>query len=336
MLDDCKSRGIFLTFVTKCLCGDLTVTKDLNNLGILSFGDSRIENLKNICKLKAERILLRLPLISEVEDVVKYSHISLNSEIKVIEQLSQAARKQHKIHKIILMIDLGDLREGIYAENEIFATTKKILSLSHIKLWGIGTNLSCFGAVIPEISHMEKLIKIRKTLETKFQIEIPLISGGNSSIIHLIDNNSLPKEINHIRIGSGILFGIEQSFFTKMPGFFQDTFILNVEIIELKTKPSIPIGNIGLDAFMQKPHFIDRGMRKRAICAVGKQDVDFKHLEPLDPSIIILGGSSDHLILDVSDSDKKYSIGSIVQFQLKYGGILSCFTSRYVKKNYLH
>jgi len=90
-----------------------------------------------------------------------------------------------------------------------------------------------------------------------------------------------------------------------------------------------------VDAFGQKPYYEDRGIIKRAILAVGKQDTDPDSMMPLDEKIDILGASSDHLIVDVSKSDADYKVGDIIRFRLGYSGMLKCATSSYVGRKYI-
>ena len=46
----------------------------------------------------------------------------------------------------------------------------------------------------------------------------------------------------------------------------QDTVKLVAEVIELKRKPSMPIGKIGKDAFGNTPVFEDKGIRLEHTC----------------------------------------------------------------------
>ena len=71
---------------------------------------------------------------------------------------------------------------------------------------------------------------------------------------------------------------------------------------------------------------------RRAIVAVGRQDVDTDSLQPRDPQIEILGGSSDHLLLDLTHCTTVYQVGDRIQFTLGYGSMLKAFTSPYVEK----
>ena len=90
-----------------------------------------------------------------------------------------------------------------------------------------------------------------------------------------------------------------------------------------------------MDAFGQKPYYEDRGIMKRAIIAVGKQDTDLGSMTPTDPQIEIMGGSSDHTILDVTHCDRDYKVGDVVTFELGYGGMLKVATSPYVEREYV-
>ncbi|MBP1926205.1 putative amino acid racemase [Sedimentibacter acidaminivorans] len=332
-----KSVGCSLMIVTKGYCADVEIYKMLEESDIDFLADSRIQNLKKYEGTKKQRALLRLPMGSEAEEIVRYADLSLNSELVTIKKLDDAARKQNKIHNILLMIDLGDLREGIFYKNEdeILNAVEEILKLENIKLHGIGVNLTCYGAVIPKNENLSILVDIAEKIEQKFDIKLDMISGGNSSSVHLIDKNELPKKINNLRIGEAFLLGDETSYSQMLDGLYDDCFVLEAEIIELKVKQSVPIGETGVDAFGNKPVYEDRGIIKRAIIAVGRQDVDSDNLHPIDPKIDILGASSDHLILDVTKSDNEYKVGDIINFKLSYSSLLRATTSAYVSRTYI-
>ena len=331
-----KGSGSSLMIVTKGYSADMEIFKILDGSDIDYLADSRIQNLKKYEGAKKERVLLRLPMNSETDEVVRYADISLNSELKTIKNLNESARRQNKIHKILLMIDLGDLREGIFFKNEdeIYSTVEEILKLNNIELFGLGVNLTCYGAVIPKRDNLSILVEIARKIEKKFDIKLQMISGGNSSSIYLIGRNELPEGINNLRVGEAFLLGGETAYSQKLEGFYDDAFTLEAEIVELKEKQSIPIGETGVDAFGNKPVYEDRGIIKRAIIAVGRQDVDPDALHPIDSKIDILGASSDHLILDTSKSDIKYNVGDIVNFKLSYSSLLRATTSGYVGRVY--
>jgi len=332
LVDICKKFEITIVGVTKVFCGETEIANSMVKGGVELLADSRIENLEKLQNINVPKLLLRLPMKSQAEKVVQIADISLNSEIEIIRELAVKALEQEKEHKIILMVDLGDLREGIFKEEEVFSTVSEILKLNGVKLIGLGTNLTCYGGIIPKSDNLGKLVDLGKRIKNTYNIDLEVISGGNSSSINLIEKGQGPEGINQLRLGESIVLGRETAYGNRIVDTYDDCFKLFAEIIEIKEKPSIPIGEIGMDAFGNKPTFNDKGIRKRAICAIGKQDVDLGDLYLEDESISILGGSSDHLILDISESKDEYKLGDIISFKLSYGGILSSMTSPYVYK----
>ena len=332
-----KKNKISLAMVTKAYCADINIINELvkgENL-VDYLADSRIENLKGMKYIDIPKILLRIPMKSEVEDVIKYADISFNSEYNTIEELNKEAKKINKIHKIVIMVDLGDLREGYFVEKDFFDNVKKIQDLTNISIVGIATNLTCYGAILPSEKNLSKLVSIAERLEKDYNIDIKIISGGNSSSLFLIDENKLPSKINNLRIGEAILLGRETAYGKRISGTFNDAFKLVCEVIENKEKPSVPIGESGVDAFGNKPTFEDKGIMQRVILGIGRQDISIDSLYPIDKDIKVIGASSDHTIVDVTKSKDKYSIGDKIEFLLDYGGIMTASTSKYVKKYYI-
>ncbi len=326
-----SKQGIKITAVTKVLCAWSELAEAVIEGGAYALADSRIENLKKLKAFNVPKVLLRIPMLSQVADVVQYADISLNSEIEVIKALNEAAKAKGKVHQIILMVDLGDLREGVWFEK---ATdfVKDIIKLKNIKLMGLGTNLTCYGGVIPSTDNLGTLVKIAEEIEGKYGIKLETISGGNSSSIHLLQKNQMPERVNEIRLGEAIVLGTESAYAKRIEGTYADAFTFAAEIIELKEKPSAPIGEIGLDAFGGKPVFVDNGIIKRAILAAGRQDIKHDGLTPRDKGISILGASSDHMILDITNAEVEYKVGDVVEFDVSYGALLGASTSEYVNK----
>lgn len=330
-----------LTVVTKCVCADAEVVKMIVDDPSVDFvADSRIANIAGYADLVHEKgkktVLLRIPMQSEISEVAKYVDLCMISEIETIKLLDAEAAKLGKIQDILLMIDMGDLREGIFFENKelIFDTVERILALKNINLYGVGVNLTCYGAIIPKFENLSGLVSIAREIEEKFHIKFEMVSGGNSSSIYLIDKGELPEGINNLRLGESLLLGNDTAYSTNLPGTDGDAFVLKAEIVELKKKPSLPIGEVGVDAFGQKPYYEDRGIMDRAIIAIGKQDTDLDSMEPVDSRLEIMGGSSDHIIVDVTKANGEYRVGDIIEFTLSYGGLLKTMTSKYVEKTY--
>ena len=329
----CHSHGIQVACVGKVVCAHPEVMKTLEDCGADMLADSRLENLATIRKTgtRLPLMLLRIPTPSRLAEVVQLADISLVSDAKTIKHISDTAATLNKRHKIILMIDLGDLREGIWPD-KTEGVLRGVMSLPHLEVIGLGANLACYGGVIPTTEKMQQLIDLRMEMEKTLNISLPVLCGGNSANLPLLLAGGMPPEINLLRIGESILLGRNVLDRSPLPGTRQDSFQLVAEIIELERKPSIPIGKRGQDAFGGEPDFIDRGVRKRAICNIGRQDVVIDNLTPVDQGIIILGGSSDHLLLDVEDARHPYQTGDEVAFLPGYGALLAASTSPYVRK----
>ncbi|MBA6341118.1 alanine/ornithine racemase family PLP-dependent enzyme [Colwellia sp. MB02u-10] len=333
LVNQCKASGIDVAVVVKLMCGDERVISSIIDLGAKVIADSRLENFKDMKGFTGKKLLLRLPMLSQIDKVVDLVDVSLNSEIEIIRKISEVASSKNKIHDIILMVDLGDLREGIIDIDLLDKTIGDILLLKGIHLLGIGTNLTCFGGVIPSTKILSKFVNIKDKIEKKYQIKFDVVSGGNSGILGLLTSNKMPIEVNQLRLGASIFMGIGLND-ERIDGLKFDAFTLVVEIIEMMDKPSRPIGEIGLDAFGNKPFFEDLGIRKKALCAIGRQDINCEDLYSVDKNIKILGMSSDHLVLDISDVEKKYRLGDKVEFRLSYQGVLSAMNSKYINKSY--
>lgn len=324
------AKGVSIAAVTKVVCGNVAIAELLVKGGITILADSKIDNLKKMADggLQCQFLLLGPPKLSEVEMIVKYADISLNTEISVIRQLSEVALAQGLIHKVILMVENGDLREGIMPD-DLKNIIELVLQLKGIELIGIGTNLACFGGIQPDQAKMELLSDLATEVEKKFDIHLQHISGGNSANYQWLSNVHNRGRINHLRIGESIFLGCETLKRERIPGLFLDAFTLVSEVTELKSKPSLPYGEMGQNAFGETSEFSDSGIGWRAILGMGRQDVPCSGLTP-EMKITILGGSSDHMIINPQQSSLR--VGSEVRFNLNYAALLSAMTSPYVTK----
>ena len=326
-------KGIQITGVVKGVSANLEVAGTLVEAGITSLADSKIENIKKMkmAGLKATYILLRGPALSEVRQVVEFADISVNTELDVIRALSAEAERQNKVHRIIVMVEMGDLREGILQE-EAPSFIREVLKLPGIKLVGIGTNFACFGGVVPTDKKMREFSDFVSEIQKEFHIKLPILSGGNSANYTWLMKTHDAGLVNNIRIGESILLGRDPVSGKVIPGLYPDAFCFFAEVIESKLKPSVPSGIRGRNAFGESVSFEDHGLMRRAIVGVGRQDVLVQGLTPMLP-VEIIGSSSDHIILNT----KQISLnpGEEVAFSLNYGALLSVMTSPYVYKRYL-
>ena len=321
--------GISVMGVSKAILGEPAIIEAMIQGGVKFIADSRLENISRMkaAGLSARFVLLRTPL-SQAESIVKVVDISLNSEIETLKKLSYYAKMHNKIHRVILMVELGDLREGILP-CDLSQFVRAVLALTHVSIVGIGCNLACYGGVKPDDRNMQGLSEQVDSLEKEFQIHLDIISGGNSANYEWYKSSHNIGRINNIRLGESILLGRETVNRQAIPGLHTQAFKLFAEVIESKQKPSLPFGEICQDAFGHVPHFQDRGMHQRAILALGRQDVLVSGLTSIS-GLEILGSSSDHTIVD--DKNHDLQVGDAVGFDLDYGSLLAAMTSPFIKK----
>ena len=325
--------------VTKVMCGEPTVARALLEGGCVGLADSRIANLKKLKEagIDAPMMLLRLPMISQSTEVVLFSDISLVTEIKTARALGEIAQSYSKEHHIILMIDIGDLREGIWPPEKAIDVALELDKIEGIYLAGVGANFACYGGIIPDEESMDLLVSIADHISASLGRRLNILSGGNSSGLPLVSSGKMSQKINSLRVGETIILGRNVIDRSPFPGTRQDTIEIIAEIIELQVKPSHPIGMRGEDAFGHCKDFIDKGLRKRAILALGRQDIIPEHLTPALKGVQIVGGSSDHLIVDITDredndQDTNIKVGSQLSFYPDYSALLTAMTSPYVNK----
>lgn len=332
----CHSNGLTTAIVTKVFCADNQITELISNSDADFFADSRLSNLKN-CPGNKPKILLRISSPSFIRDVVKYSDISLQSEVHTIKLLGDAASELGKKHKIVIMIDLGDLREGIFFDrtDEIYRACDEVLANKNLELYGIGTNLTCYGGILPDNKNLGNLVSIADMIRKKYSIELPFVSGGNSSTLEFLKSGGVPKGITNLRLGESFVLGNDTAVCKVMDGLYGDALTLKAELIEKKKKPSKPIGTSGKNAFGEEVHFDDHGEMIRGILAIGRQDMDIEGIHCIDEKISVIGASSDHLLVDLSNNNS-YNIGDVLEFTMEYGAVLHGFTSSYVDKEYIN
>ncbi|PZO12430.1 MAG: alanine racemase [Leptolyngbya foveolarum] len=325
-------KGISLMGVSKAVLGEPAIARAMIAGGVQFIADSRIENIQ---KMRRSGISARLVLLrtapSQAESIVKSADISLNTELKTLEMLSYHAKAQGKIHQVIVMVELGDLREGVLP-CDLVAFVRKTLTLSHIQVIGIGCNLACYGGVRPDRRNMGMLSKLVNMVQNELGVALAIVSGGNSANYEWANSGQAIGEINNLRIGESILLGCETVGRQAILGLHANTFQLVAEVIESKQKASLPYGEICQDAFGDIPKFKDRGIRQRSIVALGRQDVLTAGLKS-ERRLEILGSSSDHVILDSENCHLQ--IGDEVNFGLDYGGLLSAMTSPFVGKEFV-
>lgn len=343
-----EERKIHWSLITKVFSGDKTFLKNLLNDSdflskIHSIGDSRLSSLKNLKSVNKQirTIYIKPPAKRYVAEIVQYADISLNTSLETIELLNEAAKKLNKIHQIIIMIELGELREGVQRE-ELLNFYSQVFKLSNIEVIGIGSNLGCMYGVEPSYDKLLQLSLYKELISARFNKTLSLLSGGTSITLPLLENKIVPKEINHFRIGEAAFFGISPLNNIQFLNLNTDTFELHANIIELSEKKLVPEGNIGEANIGHTRTFSENDIKEtstKAILDFGMLDVDRENIEPLDASVKFVGITSDMLVVDLGKNlDEKgitkYHVGDQIKFKPNYMAVARLLNSRFIDKVY--
>ena len=330
LVDRLAARGIRVTGITKAVLGSPGVGAAMLRGGARGLGDSRIPNLVRLAGLdrSPSRTLIRSPMLSQVARVVDVADVSLNTESVVLAALNQAASQQNRMHEVVLMVELGDLREGI-ALDDVPEAVRAVLGHSSLRLGGLGANLACQNGVIPDDQNMGVLTALAEKIEGQHGISLDIVSGGNSANLNWALHTHDVGRIDDLRLGEAILLGVDPLNRTPIPGLHTDAFTLTGEVIEIAMKPAQPWGDRGQAAFGEAPVRTGSRTVHQAILALGRQDVDPDGLQP-PAGITILGMSSDHLMVDLGDH--LVTVGDEIDFGVAYGALVRAMTSPFVTK----
>lgn len=324
------ARDVQVVGVTKAALGSPHVAAAMLRGGAVGLADSRVENLARLAGLdgSASRTLIRSPMASQVGRVVRAATASLNTEPAIIRALDDAAAGAGHRHGVVLMVELGDLREGI-AVDDVASAVEVVLRSRSLRLLGLGANLACQNGVVPDDVNMGVLHRLVEQTETNHRITLPVVSSGNSANLDWALTTTRLGRTTELRLGEAILLGTEPLRRTPIAGLSTDAFTLVGEVIEVADKSVQPWGGRAQAAFGVPAVGIGAGTRRQAIVALGRQDVDVVGLVPPD-GVTVLGMSSDHLVLDVGD--EQLTVGDELRFGLGYGALVRAMTSPFVAR----
>jgi predicted amino acid racemase len=341
-------RNIEWSLITKVFSGDRTFLKNVLTKEVIqnisSVGDSRLSSLKNLKEVNPEMktIYIKPPAKVYADEVIEFADISLNSSLSTIKALDKAARKADKVHDIIVMVELGELREGV-TRTELMSFYEHVFKLPNINVIGIGSNLGCMYGVEPSYDKLLQLSLYQELIAAKFNQELKYISGGTSITLPLLEQNAIPKDVNHFRIGEAAFFGRSPLNNQRFRNLHIDTFEFTANIIELEEKQIVPegtitSGNIGHFAEFNES---DKNITSiKAILDFGLLDVENSDLEAVDQELKFVGMTSDMMVVDLGKNKtqsgtKKYSIGDKIKFIPSYMGVARLLNSKFIAKTYL-
>ena len=219
---------------------------------------------------------------------------------------------------------------------------ESVFQLSNIEVIGIGSNLGCMYGVEPSYDKLLQLSLYEELIFVKFNKDLKYVSGGTSITLPLIENNTIPKDINHFRVGEAIFFGISPLNNKQFKELSLDTFEFCANIIELEEKKIVPDGIISHGNVGQSADFKEEDVNETSIKAIldfGLLDVDRKDIEFVDENLEYVGITSDMLVVDIGtnttrDGKKKYSIGDKIHFKPNYMAVARLLNSKFIDKKF--
>lgn len=352
IISNIKSINSFLSrnniewsLIPKVLCGnedvlsvilDNKIVKDLH-----SIGDSRTSNLKSVKNINKDLVTMYIkpPAIPLVPEIVKVADISLNTSIETIKAIEDECIKQNKFHKVIIMIEMGELREGVMRD-KVVEFYEYIFNLTRVEVIGIGTNLGCMYGIEPTYDKLIQLSLYKELIEAKFKKKMEIVSGGSSINLPMINSGRIPKNINHLRIGEAVFFGTSPLDEKQFKDLHTDVFTYKGNIIEIEEKETVPDGvmtngnightrdslSLGTNQEITKTH--------KAIVDFGILDVDFNDINTKDDKLTFVGSTSDMTVYEIPNNKNNpaYNVGDTIDFSATYMGVAKLMNSKFIEK----
>ncbi|MDF1716878.1 MAG: alanine racemase [Antarcticimicrobium sp.] len=313
-------RGIGVTGVTKAVCGHPEIAQAMLDGGAAGLADARISNVQRLraAGMTGPITLIRTPMLSQADQVVQSCEVSYNTETLVISALAAAAIRTGKVHGVVLMVEMGDQRDGILPEN-LADIAQQVMQMSGVALKGIGANFACLNGGAPTASEMAALCDLANEIEGVCGPFLKIVSGGSSANLPWALGEHVTGRVNDLRLGEAILLGVEPVSGDRIDGMHTDAFTLVAEVIETGAKPPpFPIALI--DPTRERLRIVTASRASASmILAMGHQDTDILGLS-MPVGSTLLGATSDHLVIGTPRTLPK--VGSEVRFQMNYNALM--------------
>jgi len=325
-----NQRGIRVTGVTKAVCGHPGVAQAMLDGGATDLADARIENIERMrnARIKAAIHLIRTPMLSQIRRISASCDSSNNTSTEVLRALSCSAALAEKRHSVILMVEMGDLREGILPTN-LERVAREVMDFPGLTLKGIGASFGCLGGIAPDDQSLAELSRLADELEGLTGVHLETVSGGNSSCLDWALGPAPTGRINELRLGESILLGVDPISGCRIEGLFTDAFRLVAEVIEHQTKPDCGDMQAAAPIFGYLRAGPDSVQVPQAILALGWQDTDIGGLT-MPEALTVSGATSDHLVIRTGDAS--LSVGAEVGIQPNYSALMRVMNAPGVEK----
>ena len=329
----CRHAGVQAVWVTKGCHSHPAVVDLLASRGAAVLGEVYADNLRRIRDgFAGELLMIQPPSHHQLDAALAFADTLLVSSVDNAAALARAARRAGRRPRLILMVDVGNLREGVLPD-AVAGVVTRILELPHVDLIGLGTSVGCFGGYLANERDLQRLVHVAATVSAATGHHFRTLSAGSGTmLLELAAAGSMPPEINQLRIGAAFLVGDQPPTGRPLPALHQDAFLMRGEILELARKPSLPQAPTGSDAFGRTVAFEDLGERNRALLDFGMTDVDVYALTPRSAGVRVLGATSNYTICDVTECPECLRVGSHLDFRMAYSAMARAMASVHTPK----
>lgn len=330
----CDAAGVEVIPVLKGLRSMPEVVRACARGGLVHVADSRTENLarlKTESGVASRSVLIRPPMAGEADAAVRACDCVFVSERHTLACLSDAARAHHRKVNVVPMIDVGERSDGM-PPGQLVAFARYAMMLPGLHVAGVATSIGSFARVQATPRNHGLLVRSAQVLRDQLGLACETVSTGGTVVLTLIEHGTMPAGVTQIRVGEGLLLGTSTAEGRLIPWLRQDTAVLRAEVIEVQEKQAEPEGLIRADIAGMVPRLrvSSKGMRRRAVLALGIVDTDIAGLTPRIDGAVVLGGSSDLVIVDVTDGETEVMPGDIMEFRLSYAALVRAAASPYV------
>ena len=330
LVQQLRPLGIKVIGVTKAVCGHPAIAKAMLDGGASGLADARVRNIARMRRagITCPITMIRPPMLSQVCDVIDACSSSYNTEFETIAALGLASHQKRKVHDIILLVEMGDLRDGILP-NDLNTMVEQINDLPGIALKGIAANFACLGREAPNHQSMTDFSSLAYRIESVHGLRMTTVSGGSSANLNWVREARKHGRINELRLGEAILLGLDPLTGNPIAGLHTDAFSLAAEVIEAMSKTHACGGSQVSRETLSQRLVPDHLKNIRINLALGKQDTDISGLKFPD-GFVLAGATSDHTVVETKDRELRP--GNEVNMRPNYSALMRAMAAADVSK----
>ena len=299
---------------------------------------------------RAGRVLINLAPPDRTDDVVRLFERSSFSCEETFRALDAAAPAAALHHEALLMVDIGDMREGI-PQDEAPALLRAVAAASQraargpgAHVAGIGVNLGCLYGTCPDEENMARLETLAARAGDLLGHALHRVSLGGTIFWnwfarrHGHGPHLPPGCIMEFRMGDPLLLGWDMYRDQALLGgdFRQDIFRLTATVLEVTERDIRPPRQSVHNGRGLPADCPVLGKRLRALVDCGSLHTDVQGLTLPGTDWRITDFSGNYAVLDVSACPQAPVTGDHVRFIPSYWAVARTCRMPHIRKTIVH